>query len=97
MKLQQIHLKVSGRVQGVGFRQSTLIEAQKLQLVGSVRNTEDGSVEIMAEGATHDIERLREWCHLGPVHARVEKVDLIRLTEIQMLTATNFIIHVGQE
>ena len=67
-------LTVSGRVQGVGYRQATLREAQALELGGWVRNCADGSVEIEAEGPLHKLNDLRLWCERGPASALVHRV-----------------------
>ncbi|HVN84534.1 MAG TPA: acylphosphatase [Candidatus Binatia bacterium] len=66
---------VSGRVQGVGFRYSTLDEARRLGLTGWVRNRLDGSVELIAEGTRERLERLAIWCHDGPGGALVNHVE----------------------
>ncbi len=55
-------IKVTGRVQGVGFRYSTLNEAKKLGLTGYVKNMPDGSVKIEAEGTEDQLDALVEWC-----------------------------------
>ena len=67
-------LTVSGRVQGVGYRQATLREAQALELGGWVRNAPDGTVEIEAEGPQQRLNDLRLWCEHGPVAAQVHRV-----------------------
>ena len=66
---------VSGRVQGVGFRYSTVHRARQLALRGWVRNRADGSVELVAEGPAEAVEVLIEWCNKGPSAARVDAVD----------------------
>ena len=65
---------VSGRVQGVGFRYATQHEANRLGLRGWVRNTDDGKVEIVAEGTPADVDALQAWCQRGPSGARVANV-----------------------
>lgn len=60
---------------GVFFRQSTLEEAKKLGLKGTVQNLPDGSVEIHAEGDEKKLEELIVWCKNGPEHARVTSVE----------------------
>jgi acylphosphatase len=65
--------RVSGRVQGVGFRYACLIKARSLEVSGWVRNTVNGDVEVCAEGV--DVDDLLEWLHKGPPHARVSSVD----------------------
>lgn len=71
-----MHLKISGRVQGVYYRASALQEAVKLGLTGWVMNCPDGAVEAVAEGAKHRVEELIAWCHQGPDGARVTQVDV---------------------
>lgn len=67
---------VRGRVQGVFFRASARAEAHKLRLAGWVRNRDDGSVEIYAEGGGDEARRLVEWCRKGPPAASVTGVDV---------------------
>lgn len=66
--------RVTGRVQGVGFRWWTRMEAEALGLRGTVRNCEDGSVEVIASGAVADLDRLRSLLRQGPPGARVDAV-----------------------
>src|SRR5579872_1841351 len=73
----RLHLIVRGRVQGVFFRVSAQEEAQRLGLVGCVRNRFDGSVEIIAEGDPTSLASLRSWASRGPDGAAVEYVDEI--------------------
>lgn len=65
---------VSGRVQGVFFRQSTVEQARALGLTGWVRNLPSGEVEIMVEGRRRDLEALLGWASNGPRHAHVTGV-----------------------
>jgi acylphosphatase len=67
----RVHLVVSGRVQGVFYRQSTVDTARRLGLLGWVRNRPDGRVEAEAEGERAAVEALVEWCRRGPPAARV--------------------------
>ena len=67
-------VRVSGRVQGVYFRASTQQQARALDLVGWVRNTSDGAVELEAEGPVAAVEALVAWCRRGPPVARVDDV-----------------------
>ncbi len=66
---------VRGRVQGVFFRQSTVFEAQRLNLKGWIRNLPDASVEGLACGDTAALEKLRAWLQKGPPAARVTAVE----------------------
>lgn len=68
------HVWVTGRVQGVFFRQQTAERAQAAGLGGWVRNAEDGRVEAVFEGGRRDVDRLVEWCHSGPSRALVSDV-----------------------
>jgi acylphosphatase len=65
---------VFGKVQGVYFRHSTRLEAQRLGLRGSARNLPDGSVEVFAQGPAAAVGELRAWLHRGPAQARVDEV-----------------------
>lgn len=76
-----LHIRVTGTVQGVFFRANTVDKAHALDLKGWVRNREDGSVEIHAEGADADLKTLEEWCHTGPATAKVESVIAEPATE----------------
>ena len=67
---------VSGRVQGVAFRDSTRQEAERLGLGGWVRNTEDGQVEAVFEGDSEAVRQMIEWCKSGPSSADVEDVSV---------------------
>jgi acylphosphatase len=73
-KKARIHLKVSGRVQGVYFRASTVEQARRLGLSGWVMNCPDSSVEVVAEGEVEQLERLAHWCRSGPPGAQVKEV-----------------------
>lgn len=70
------HIFIYGLVQGVFFRQTTEQMANLLGLTGWVRNTQDGRVEVLAEGEKEKIEKLIEWLKKGPPLARVEKVEI---------------------
>jgi DNA ligase D-like protein (predicted 3'-phosphoesterase) len=67
---------VRGQVQGVGFRDATVTRARELELLGWVRNDEDGAVRIHAEGPAQALEELVGFLHHGPPHARVEEVAI---------------------
>jgi acylphosphatase len=65
---------VSGRVQGVWFRESCRTEAQARSVGGYVRNLEDGTVEAVFEGTPAAVAEMTEWCRHGPRNARVDSV-----------------------
>ncbi len=74
--LVRARVRVKGLVQGVFYRQATLLEANRLGVSGSVRNLADGSVEVVAEGERRAVEALLAWCRRGPPSARVNSVDV---------------------
>jgi len=73
-ELAVLHVRVEGRVQGVGFRWWVQRQAAALALHGWVRNLRDGSVEVAAAGAPTAAEALHAALHRGPPHANVRAV-----------------------
>ncbi len=67
---------VSGRVQGVGFRYFTGVEARREGIAGTVRNLDDGRVEIVCEGDAESVERFEHAVRQGPPGARVDHVQV---------------------
>ena len=76
MSFFKVHLFVSGRVQGVGFRMFTKIKAESLGLSGWARNLKDGRVEAMFVGSEEKIEKMLSWLKQGSPLARVEEVRI---------------------
>jgi acylphosphatase len=76
---RRVRAIVSGRVQGVSYRASTVDAARRLDIVGWVRNRADGSVELEAEGPPDQISVFLEWCKDGPPHAHVTAVAVEEL------------------
>jgi acylphosphatase len=72
--MKRLHVYISGRVQGVFFRAETQRMAKSFNLAGWVRNIADGRVEACFEGKDENIDKMLEWCHMGPSAARVEEV-----------------------
>ena len=68
------HFLITGKVQRVYFRQSTVAEAQRLGITGWVRNLPDGQVEAVAYGEAAAMQQFDLWIRVGPQHARVDKV-----------------------
>jgi acylphosphatase len=68
---------VHGRVQGVFFRDSCRQEAERSRVAGWVRNEPDGTVAALFEGPAQAVEAMVAWCHQGPRHARVERVEVV--------------------
>lgn len=69
-----IHAVVSGKVQGVFFRDSTKRLADHLNVTGWIKNCANGTVELVACGAPANIEKLIAWLHQGPKNAHVDNV-----------------------
>ncbi|MCC7441839.1 MAG: acylphosphatase [Bdellovibrionales bacterium] len=72
-----LRVLIRGRVQGVGFRASTVeaVRAQGNRVRGWVRNLPDGSVEACFCGAPEAVAEILAWCRAGPSHARVDSVE----------------------
>jgi len=83
--MKSVHLIISGRVQGVYFRAFTQKQAVKLAIKGYVCNKADGSVEVIAYAKPEKLEAFVNWCHKGPLLAKVKQVivnDEYVLTEV---------------
>ena len=72
----RIRLFVTGKVQGVFFRQALKAKAKKNGITGWVRNLKDGRVEAIIEGDEESLATLVEWAHGGPANARVEDIEI---------------------
>lgn len=75
---------VSGRVQGVFYRDTTRQKAEKLQLIGYAKNLTDGRVEVVICGSETNVDKLCEWLWLGSEYSSVsnvycQKIDLNEL------------------
>ncbi|HTT39570.1 MAG TPA: acylphosphatase [Burkholderiales bacterium] len=70
------HVIVHGRVQGVGYRASTRLEAERLGVTGWVRNRRDGTVEAALHGRAEQIEQMLDWMRRGPAIALVVRVEV---------------------
>ena len=84
METVSARVVVRGRVQGVFFRASTRVTAERLGLSGWVKNRRDGSVEALFEGEKDEVERAIEWCGKGPRAAVVESLDVQWLEPVGM-------------
>jgi acylphosphatase len=69
-------IRVTGRVQGVGFRWATAEQAQRLGVAGWARNLDDGAVLVEAEGSPADVRALVDWLRHGPATARVAALEV---------------------
>ena len=75
LQVHTIRLRITGRVQGVGFRDALCREAEGLGVTGWVRNLADGGVEALAQGDAEALAALLDWARRGPPAARVERVE----------------------
>ncbi len=64
--MKHYNIRITGRVQGVGFRYSARSVARYYNIKGFVRNEPDGSVYLEAEGNDEDMKEFIQWCHTGP-------------------------------
>lgn len=73
---QTVSARISGKVQGVWFRASTKEMADELEIKGIVRNEDGGTVYVEAQGEKEALNVFLDWLNEGPVHARVDKVEI---------------------
>ena len=76
MSHQRVRLFVTGRVQGVFFRQSLKAKSIQNDVFGWVKNLQDGRVECLLEGNEKNISVLVKWANSGPANAIVENVEV---------------------
>lgn len=86
MAAVRVHVRIAGRVQGVGFRYAAAAEARRAGVAGWVRNLEAGEVEAVFEGPPEAIQALVRWCHQGPPGAHVRQVRALH-EPVEGLTA----------
>ena len=71
-----VRILISGKVQGVFFRQALKVMAKKNNVFGWVKNLEDKRVEALLEGNTENINSVVEWTCIGPAHSRVDNIEI---------------------
>jgi acylphosphatase len=76
MNSKRVHLLISGRVQGVYFRQGMMETAEKNNVLGWVRNLSDNKVEAILEGNDSNVDAVIEWAHFGPAGAVVDELKI---------------------
>ena len=81
--MSTLHLRIVGRVQGVGFREATRQQALRIGITGWVRNRLDGTVEAVIAGDEATVLSMFDWCRTGPPLARVDQIE-------QSVTSGNF-------
>jgi acylphosphatase len=87
----QVHVVISGHVQGVGFRQFLKSNAKKLGVLGWVKNTEDGKVEAVFSADKETLEKMIVVCRRGPFMAEVKDIQ-VRWEEGEVFPLTDFAI-----
>ena len=76
MKQQRVHIFISGKVQGVFFRQALKVIAKKNNVSGWVRNLIDKRVEAMLEGYNKSVNLVVEWAKIGPANSHVDNIEI---------------------
>ena len=84
--MKTIQINVSGRVQGVYFRADSQKQAVKFGVTGYVKNKHNGSVEIIARADPEQLDSLIQWCHKGPIMAKVLEVVVTEYTTTETFT-----------
>ncbi len=77
MKYQRVHILVSGKVQGVFFRQALKVVAKKNNVSGWVKNLRDRRVEAVLEGDSKSVNSVIEWTRIGPANSHVDDIEVI--------------------
>ena len=78
---QKIH--INGKVQGIGFRDAAQRKALELGILGTVRNLDDGRVEVIASAKSETLKSFESWCQQGSPYARVDNIDISELETIE--------------
>ena len=76
MKQQRVHILISGKVQGVFFRQALKVVAKKNDVMGWVRNLTDKRVEATLEGYNKSVNLVIEWAKIGPANSHVDDIEI---------------------
>jgi acylphosphatase len=82
----QFEIKITGRVQGVGFRYFVQKRASEFNIKGWVKNTRDGGVLVMVQGEEKDVETFLEHLRIGPSMARVRKLEKSQMPDLEDFT-----------
>lgn len=75
----QYEIKITGRVQGVGFRYFVVQRARDFGLTGWVKNTVDGGVMVLVQGEETEIETFCDYLRIGPDPARVDQLTKVKI------------------
>ncbi len=79
--IRTVKIVVSGHVQGVFFRKFSKRKADNLGIFGTVKNRDDGCVEIIVQAEADMLEPFIEWCRKGPITARVDAIEVLQLAD----------------
>ncbi|MFW6289681.1 MAG: acylphosphatase [Mariniphaga sp.] len=79
----QFEIKISGKVQGVGFRYFVQKKAEELNIRGWVKNMPVGNVVVMAQGDETDMNTFIDYLRIGPTMAKVTQVSKNRMPELE--------------
>ena len=90
--MKKIRAIVSGKVQGVGFRMSTRSQAEQLGVYGTVKNLNNGDVEIVAAGEAEAVDALINWAKTGPSSAVVNDLQT-EVMDYEDAEFSNFEVH----
>ena len=72
--MKEVHIVISGIVQGVFFRSSIDQQAKQHRITGWVRNTQQNTVEAVFQGESENVNAIIEWCKKGPENAQVTNI-----------------------
>lgn len=90
--MRKVTISVSGNVQGVGFRHLTEKYAQKIGVVGYVKNMDNSGVLIIAQGYKTQIDDLIDWLkQSGPVSSNIDNLEVEQTFELELFTAFNIV------
>lgn len=83
MDKKHINIRITGKVQGVGFRETTKYVADQSGIKGFIRNEADGSVYAEAEAEQWELDTFVEWCNDGPDRAKVDACEVTESADIK--------------
>ncbi len=78
----QYEIRITGRVQGVGYRQYVLEKARQLGVTGWVKNTINGDVQVVVKGKKTDVDTLIDFLRIGTSMSRVDNVSIFRMQDL---------------
>ena len=87
-----IEFKITGKVQGVGYRYWLKGVANKLRIKGCVKNKNDGSVRVVAAGQDGSLNKMMNACYIGPKLAKVESIKIYKVKILNKKILNDFVI-----